>query len=264
MTDLHIHTNFSFDSKEPTESYVRAAAARGDIALGFSEHCDYDVFLESGERERVPDFKAFFAELDRLTPIYPAVKVLRGVELGYAEDALSFYRKIASEYDFDYAIMSIHTLKGRGDCYHRGFYEGWSKAQAYGAYLSALRDAVRSDADFQIVGHVGYVGRYAPYEDKRLVYAEFPRLFDDIIDAMIARGLCLELNTKGVGGVSEIDLDFIERYLARGGKNFTLGSDAHALTRYRDGAEAVRQFLLAHGVEEICRFERRRLIREKL
>lgn len=265
MTDLHIHTAFSFDCEEPAESYLRAAKTRGDGALGFSEHCDYDALLEGESPDNMPDLTAFFKQTDCLRREYPDVRLLRGVELGFCVRAVPYYRQLLQKYPFDYAIVSVHTLTGRGDCYFPRFFEGWTKEQAYAAYLSALYDSVRADLDFQIVGHIGYVARYAPYEDGVLRYGDFPDIFDNILRTIICRGLSLELNTSTKGGGAFVtDESILERYLALGGKNFTFGSDAHSVDRYREGEERARAFLLSHGVGEICRYEGRKLIREKL
>lgn len=265
MTDLHIHTDFSFDSEEKMQNYVRDAA-KGDKAVGFSEHYDYDVILSGDKTACLPDLSAYFTEADRLSKAYPSVKILKGIELGYCAEAVPHYKSLLKDNNFDYAILSVHTLAGRGDCYYPAFYDGMTREQAYSAYLRAVLESVRTDLDFQIVGHIGYVARYAPYKDKRLGYKDFPELFDEILKTIIARGLCLEINTSSKGAEGDFlpDVSVIERYIALGGVNFTFGSDAHSLQRYRDGEKLVRQFLLSHGVNEICRFENRISIKERL
>ncbi len=263
MTDLHLHSSISFDSDEAAGNYLKAAAARGDTALGFSEHYDYDVALDGGGHP-LPDLSAYSSQICRLSAEYPAIKVLKGVELGYAVEAEPHYRALVAEGGFDYVIMSLHTLKGRGDCYFPEFYRGLTRDQAYGAYLRALLNSVLSDVSFQIVGHIGYVARYAPYPDKRLEYSDFPGLFDEILRTIIARGLSLEINTKGKGGEFATDLSVLERYIALGGNNFTFGSDAHSVERYKDGADRVCAFLKTHGIDYICRYEKGERVKEKI
>lgn len=266
MTDLHIHTDLSFDSEEKMQNYVRTAAANGDEALGFSEHYDYDVILSGGNMAHIPDLSAFFAEAERLSTAFPSVKILKGVELGYCAEAVPHYKALLKENSFDYAILSVHTLAGRGDCYYPEFYDGLTREQAYSSYLRAVLESVKSDLNFQIVGHIGYIARYAPYKDKRLEYKDFSELFDEILKTVIARGLHLEINTssKGTEGDFLPDISVIERYIALGGVNFTFGSDAHSLQRYREREKLVRQFLLSHGINEIGRFEKGKPIKERL
>lgn len=43
--DLHIHSFFSYDGNEKTETYIKKAVERGDKIIGFSEHYDFDCRL---------------------------------------------------------------------------------------------------------------------------------------------------------------------------------------------------------------------------
>ena len=45
LTDLHIHSSFSYDSNEKCERYIEKALERGDKSIGFVQHYDYDCFL---------------------------------------------------------------------------------------------------------------------------------------------------------------------------------------------------------------------------
>ena len=51
LTDLHVHSVFSYDCEETTENYIRKAIERGDERIGFVQHYDYDCFL-NGEKLR--------------------------------------------------------------------------------------------------------------------------------------------------------------------------------------------------------------------
>ena len=51
LTDLHVHSVFSYDSEETTENYIRKAIERKDERIGFVQHYDYDCFL-TGEKLR--------------------------------------------------------------------------------------------------------------------------------------------------------------------------------------------------------------------
>ena len=42
LTDLHVHSSFSYDCEEATENYIRKAIERGDERIGFVQHYDYD------------------------------------------------------------------------------------------------------------------------------------------------------------------------------------------------------------------------------
>lgn len=260
MTDLHIHTAFSFDSEELPENYVLAAAARGDACLGFSEHYDFDETLGGGAP---PDFQAYANKIDELN--VGCVKVLKGIELGYSPSSLARYRELLQEQTFDYVICSVHGVEGRGDCFYPRFFAGLQKTEAYKTYLNAVLESVSADWNFQIVGHIGYIARYTPYGDKRLYAPPLQELVDEILKTVIGRGACLELNTsaEGLSGDFVPEISVVDRYIALGGRKFTFGSDAHTAARYMERADQVKRFLLSRGIGGTYRFERGKPVYEK-
>ena len=104
MTDLHLHACFSHDSEEDAENYILAARDRGITALGFSEHYDYDVYLNGEGVCALPDLEAYGKKLTELSQKYPDVKILKGIELGYSSDAVAHYKELLQSGKFDYAI----------------------------------------------------------------------------------------------------------------------------------------------------------------
>lgn len=264
MIDMHVHTSLSYDSSESAENYIRAAIGAGEEFLGFAEHYDYDDYLCGGDASPC-DLTELERRTRELNLKYPRVKVLKGIELGYSKPAVARYKEILKQ-PFDYAILSVHTLEGRGDCYYPAFFKGLTKEQAYGAYLNAVLDSVRSPLDYQIVGHIGYVSRYAPYADRLLKYRDFSVLFDEIFREIISRGACLELNTSADGtGLDFLpDREAADAYVALGGRNFTFGSDAHSVKNYMRGCASVREYLLSRGIDNICYFENGELKRKSI
>ncbi len=265
MIDLHVHTRLSYDSEEDAENYVLEAEYKGSDIFGFSEHYDFDAFLENPET-KLCDLSASDKNVSTLISKYPELKILKGIELGYSAEAIPHYRKILRENSFDYAICSVHTLKGRGDCWFPEFFAGLSKREAYEKYFEAVLESVRADLEYQIVGHIGYVSRNAPFDERKIAYAEYADILDEILRVIISRGASLEINTS-VGESKAVflpDTDVLERYLELGGKNFTFGSDAHTANDFMRGAEKVKKFLLSHGIKEICYYENKELKRSKI
>ncbi len=256
MTDLHIHTRFSFDSEEDPAAYVTAAEEHEEVSLGFAEHYDYDAYLD-GEKGQLADIWQYIVETDKLKTASPVI-IFKGVELGFRKKAVRKYQEIA-KYPLDYLIMSVHTVKGRGDCYYPEFFTGLTKEQAYTKYLETVLESVQCDVDFQILGHLGYVARYAPYEDKKLQYKDFPELIDKILTKLIERGISLEINTacRGLEGPFVTDVSILERYIELGGDDFTYGSDAHKTEDYQRGADAAVDFLISHGITHVNIYEKK-------
>ncbi|MDE7401690.1 MAG: histidinol-phosphatase HisJ family protein, partial [Clostridia bacterium] len=190
-----MHTKFSFDSQEDMENYVCAAKRAGIPAIGFSEHYDYDAVLD-GENISVADIQKYKNAVSALRGKFSTPEILFGIEFGYRDISVSKYRELNEKYDFDYVINSVHTLKGRGDCFHDRFFEGRTLKESYYDYFHAVLESVKADFDYQIIGHVGYVSRYRTGENSQILYDDFSEIIDEILREIINRDKCLEINTS--------------------------------------------------------------------
>ena len=248
MTDLHIHTYFSHDGREKTENYVKKAIETGKKRIGFSEHYDYDCYV-NGDDTPLSDIDAYRAEIERLRKKYEGqIEILFGIEFGYDKRAVEHYRELIERYKFDYIINSVH-LVGKHDCYYDEYCKDLSKREAYGLYLKKVLESVRADYPYQIIGHIGYAARYSHYEDKKMPYCEFADLFDEILKEIIRRNVFLELNTSTKSETEFLpDKDVAERYIDLGGKKFTYGSDAHDLKRFYEKEDKDKEFLRKKGM----------------
>lgn len=267
MNDLHLHTAFSFDSSELPENYVKAAIARGCKAVGFSEHYDYDAFLDKATDVELCDVGAYFNSLNRLRQQYADdICLLAGIELGYRAEATEHYNALTKKFPFDYVINSLHTLANRGDCYHDNFFKGWELKDSYMRYLEGVLESVTSDLDYDIVGHLGYASRYRKGEDVRLKYRDFSGILDEILQEIIRRDKCLELNTSVGSSGSDFlpDRDIVERYLQLGGKKLSFGSDAHRAVDFMRRSSEAADFLKSAGVEELYYFKGRVAVSYKI
>ncbi|MGN1104644.1 MAG: histidinol-phosphatase HisJ family protein, partial [Candidatus Coproplasma sp.] len=201
MVDVHLHTKFSFDSEEEPENYIKEMAKHGVIKIGFSEHYDYDAFLDGEKDITLADLEGYTENVINLRNNHKEIEILQGIEFGYRKEAVSHYNKLIDKYPFDYVINSLHTLKGRGDCYHDKFFEGRELKESYTDYFNGVLESIKADYDYQIVGHIGYVCRYRSGEGAQIKYNDFADILDEILKSIIARDKCLEINTSnGVGG----------------------------------------------------------------
>ncbi|MGN0808283.1 MAG: histidinol-phosphatase HisJ family protein [Candidatus Coproplasma sp.] len=266
MVDLHLHTKLSFDSNEEPENYLKRAKEIGENCLGFSEHYDYDAFWD-GERDvTLTDLESYNLNIDKLKRDYPDIQILQGIEFGYREQALSKYREIINQNNFDYVINSLHTLPDRGDCYHDKFFEGRPLKESYYDYFKGVLESVNADYDYQIIGHLAYVCRYRKGVGSKIKYSDFAEIIDEILKAVIARDKCLEINTSI--GVSECtflpDVDVIKRYIELGGKLLSFGSDAHKAENYLKNSKALKEFLTGIGVNELYYYKNRQPVPYKI
>ena len=251
LTDVHVHTAFSADGESTLEETVAAARAKGLRVLGVSEHFDYD-YLAAGvlaEGKPIPytDAKAYFSRIRRLQAREAErgeLRLLAGGEYGFAPLAQCFdlYEELNRTHRPDFVVNSVHTCDGY-DCYFGEYFAGKSKRDAYLAYLDRVRESLDAPYRYDIVGHIGYVARNAPYPDPVLRYEEFADVIDDILKTVIVRRKILEVNTSSrtAGTPFLPGADILTRYFQLGGREISFASDAHradALARGRETAVA--------------------------
>lgn len=260
MVDIHLHSSFSHDSDEVQENYIKRAIGLGESTLGFSEHYDYDAVLQ-GDDLPLADCTAYKNNLYALSRKYQKITLLYGIELGYSKQAESRYKKLIADNSFDYVICSVHSLPQYGDFYHGRAFEGRTVKEAYNDYFNAVLESVKSDLDFQIVGHIGYCERYCPFPNSEIRYVDYAEIIDEILKEIIRRDKCLEINTStgGKGGFLP-ETAIIKRYIQLGGKALSFASDAHSADKYLRGCDIVTDFLKECGIFKLRYYKDKRPI----
>lgn len=263
MIDFHIHTTFSYDGKESAENYVKLAIGKGEKIIGFSEHFDYDAYLEGAFA--LTDFNSYYNEILRLRRTYPQITILFGVELGYCKFTVDQFNHLIDKFPFDFIINSVHNVEGDGNFLER-YFKGKTKDEAYNHYFNTVLESLNSNYDYDVVGHLGYVSRYWQGEDKRIILEEFSNKIDAILKLIISKDKCLEINSSSYACGDDFlpNYDIIKRYLSLGGKNLSFGSDAHKSEDFNRKASLLRDWLLKNGVKELCYYHKRKRIFYKI
>lgn len=256
MIDLHIHSSYSQDSKEPAENFIKEAINKGGSIIGFSEHLDYDYIAAKIDLP-MTDVDAYYKNALNLKEKYKGkITILAGAEFAYNDEAQPLYLDVEKKYNFDYVINSVHIVDGL-DPYFGKYFDGKTKKQAYTRYLETILESIlNAKYDYQIIGHIGYVSRYGPYEDKVLHYTEFKSQIDGILKAIIEKQKTLEINThvKDLNHLHFPKPEILKRYYELGGRNISFGSDAHQKERVFDKFDLVKNFLLDVGFKELSYF----------
>ncbi len=252
LTDVHTHSNYSFDGKSDLKDMLQAALEKGVAFYGVSEHFDYDALLFRNAHW-VADADEYFHGARHLQEDYEGcMNVLIGAEFGYSNDARvqAFYKEVQDKHHPDFIVNSVHALEGN-DYYHlQPFYQENAnkervlrdKKEVYREYLRLIRNSLDAPYAYDIVGHIGYVTRYAPYEDKSMDIADYKAEIDDILTVIIQKGKILELNTSRGKGAFLPSKELLQRYYELGGRRVSYGSDAHgvdAIGKGRDEAAAM-------------------------
>ncbi len=247
LTDMHTHSYpASHDAQNSLKEMLAAAQAKGIAFYGVSNHFDYDYdLLQMGEKERAEilngDEEEYFHEARHLQEAYEGVmNVAVGAEFGYSRKPSVGGRYAATyeKYRPDYVINSVHGGEGK-DFARYQFTEG--EEETYEMYLRLIRDSLDAPYPYDIVGHIEYLVRYVPFQNRQIDVDKYASLIDDILLTVIAKDKILEVNTatKGLPRLSLPSVDFLKRYFALGGRKISYGSDAHGVARIGEKREEV-------------------------
>jgi len=247
ITDIHTHTTFSPDGEDDINVMISAAKAAGVKYYGIAEHFDFNLnFCASAEE--------YFPAARKIKEAEKDVCILVGAELGYAEGEASprFYSSLIEKYNPDFIVNSVHSTE-KGDYYYLAPYAGKNKKEAYGEYFSLVFKSLSAPYPYDIVGHLGYCSRYAPYEEKKIVYSDFSSEIDKILLKIIEKDKILEVNSSaaGSGGSFLPDRDILERYFSLGGRNISFSSDAHRREKICFGRSGAVKMLKEIGFKNI-------------
>ena len=220
--DTHIHCDFSCDSRLRLEEAC-AVAKQKNIGIIITEHMD--LHYPTNPLAFVFDIAEYFKSGNA----YRNEQVLLGIELGLQTTCHQENEAVLKQGNFDMVIGSIHVAK-QIDVYMERFYEGFSKQQSYQRYLEDMLACVQQFKNYDTLGHIDYICRYAPYEDTNLELAVHRELWAAIFSQLIADGKALELNTRRLDEpLARASLQPLYKlYYDLGGRYVTLGSDAHA------------------------------------
>ena len=244
MFDCHMHTNFSADSKMTIDEVVEASK---NLSIGviLTEHMDIDF---KGALDFTFDPIAYF---EKYSP-YRQDKLLLGIELGLQPHTAKKNKDILQKAPFDIVIGSTHSVKGE-DLFYPEYYKGKTKEEAYALYFQEIIKNLEAFDDFDSLGHIDYISRYAPYEMPEIDYEVFKVLIDDILQMLIAKGKVLEVNTRRLGEkkARENYIAILKAYKALGGNHVTCGSDAHSPQGIGQGLLVAKAFLDELGLKAV-------------
>lgn len=258
--DSHIHTSFSFDAEENMELTVKTAEEMGADGLCFTEHTEAGHSYEQyADWDGFFDVKKYFETIDSLNEKYN-ISIKKGVEAGLTPDCIESTLKFVAENDFDFVIASQHIIDGVDPYDCKEFYDG-DIIEIINHYIEEIYLNAKAFADFDVVAHIGYAARCAPFP-LELKYSNHSDMLDTLFSYLIQNGKGIEINTSGYKySASPIPvLSIVRRYIEMGGEIITMGSDAHSADsvcyRFSDAIE----FLKEAGAKYICSFDKRKPI----
>ena len=252
ISDIHMHSAYSYDSESPMESMILGAIKKGLKTICFTEHLDLDYPSDDGEIIFQVDLDAYTKGLFELKEKYKEqIEVLYGIEMGLLPYLAERYQHIADTHPFDFIIGSSHLMPApwymsdfdykkehgvfpenakHGDPYEKAFWEGRSTEDIVNAYFHTIANNIQHYKNFDTYAHMDYVIRYAPEKNKDYTYKKYADSLDEALKAIIEQDIALEVNTAGYKyglGQPNPQSDILKRYRELGGEKITIGADGH-------------------------------------
>lgn len=227
MQDLHLHSEFSFDSYTDPEENIKAAIKNNIKIMAFTDHMDN--FCQN-DRDISFDLEKYFSTIYKFREKYKnQIKILAGVEVGLAYENADKINQFIDENPFDFIIGSIHAVEFKDIWSNRKIIEKNPKYY-FRKYYQYMLESIKSCKNFSVLGHIDYIDRYI--KDKSVIpdFSFYEDLIEEILKELIKTNRGIEYNTAGFRNnlsYANPKDKILEKYKNLGGNIITLGSDSH-------------------------------------
>ena len=249
MFDQHVHSSFSFDSNEDLENYINVSN-NSDIIT--TEHLDFENPIINYKDSSI-DYLKYVEQIKNSNKKY-SNKFFSGIEIGYTPYSEKRIVDFLKDKNFNLKLLSIHQ-NGIYDfmCINKRLIR---LEYLVKEYFEQMIQALESSIKFDVLAHFEYGLRII-----NISVIDFDRLasvfLNKIIELIVKKEIAFEVNTKSMYKYKKENLYsyMIEKYLRKGGKLFTLGSDAHNIKDYAYKFDEAKKFLLSKNIKEIILFK---------
>ena len=249
MFDQHVHSSFSFDSNEDLENYINVSN-NSDIIT--TEHLDFENPIINYKDSSI-DYLKYVGQIKNLNKKY-SNKFFLGIEIGYTPNSEKRIEDFLKDKNFNLKLLSIHQ-NGNYDymCVNKKLI---SLEVLIQEYFEQMIQALESSIKFDVLAHFEYGLRMID-----ISVTDFDNLasvfLNKIIELIVKKEIAFEVNTKSMYKYKKENLYnyMIEKYIKKGGRLFTLGSDAHNIKEYAYKFDEAKKFLLSKNIKEIILFK---------
>ena len=266
--DYHTHTPLCRHAAGDPQAYVDAAVRAGVTEYGISDHAP--MLPEPFDDWRMLDeeMPAYCHWIERARAHAAGRLAVRaGLECDWLPGCEPWIGQLASRYEWDYLIGSVHYLRdaalGAWDFDNPKWLGRWAAedvenvwAKYWMAYVAMAESGL-----FDILGHPDLVKKFGHHPA-----GDLDRFYEPVIDAVAASGCVIELNTAGWQKPCA-ECYPAPRFLelaCSAGIPLVISSDAHAPDQVgRDFAQAITVARLA-GYAETVLFNKRQRLTESL
>ena len=257
VIDYHMHTHFSGDSEANPREHVLKAIEMNLDEICFTDHRDFDYPIDSFEL----DVENYYQEIQSLKEEFKdQIKIKWGIEMGLDLDHQEEIENLIQQYPFDFVIGSIHVIH-HTELYYGEFFKGKTKEQAHREFFEETLKCVKAFDCFNVLGHLDYIVRYGPYEDKTVDHQKYQDIIDEIFKTLIQKGKGIEVNTSGDRDLKTCgfpNFEQVQRYYDLGGRIITIGTDSHTSDRVGENCLNVAKKYQEIGFDDVSTFTQRK------
>ncbi len=260
ITDYHIHTIYSPDSKVTIDERCEWAVKNGINEICLTDHIEnwnngIDEYL-------VPDYKNLRLDVENAREKYKnKLKIKIGGEVGIYYTLHKEAKEIVLANDLDYVIGSHHQVRNlrmapKGELFSKN-----DRITAYNIYLEYVLETLKSYDNFDCHGHFDVIARYNMYENKDFKYMEHREIVDEILKLTVEKGKGLEIN---VGSIHyklkqyHPTIEVLKAFRSFGGEIVTIGSDSHGVEAVDKHLKLAQEMLKNSGFDYHATFEKRK------
>lgn len=226
MIDYHVHTSFSGDCEETMEQTVKTAILKGGTEICFTDHLDYDYPTEENFKF---DSVAFKQEFDRIKDKYGHdISMKMGIEVGLQAHVINETREFLKGFEADFVLCSFHVADYQ-DMYNGDFYNNRTSEDAWLTYFNDVKKVLHDFKDYSVVGHLDIPKRYNE-KARQVSLDSYSEILTEVLNLIIKDNKGIEVNMSGLRTDQNETLpsrEILELYFELGGRNITIGSDAH-------------------------------------
>lgn len=227
MIDYHIHSTRSGDAFSSMSEICDAAISRGLSEICFTEHVDFEPTDTCYGAFNYDQYKS---EIDHVRMCYGDKITIRcGVEIDYQTRYRPQIRDFFDGKEFDYVVGAAHYVGRILLENHHLYFPGKQELEAYIPYFENTIEAIQTGW-FDTIAHLDLCKRYGVRYFGHFNPAPFQNLITTALTSVVDQRMSLEINTSGL---RQSPQDFypceeiLQEFYRLGGKDITVGSDAH-------------------------------------
>lgn len=254
--DMHTHSLYSFDANDSCESLCKAAKEKGLSGIAITDHLDIDdktLDVRSFVREQYEGVlktkEAFRGDFD----------VIKGIELGQGIYKKELSDEVLNTIDYDFVLGSIHNLENIEDFYFLELDKLDYKTLLTRYFEDLLKLAKWDKTD--CLAHITYPFRYISGKyNLEINIGDYGEIIDEILETVIKNKKSIEINMSSIDKYHKDTMpnkEIIKRYKELGGRQITLGSDAHSVNEIGKGLDIAVEIIRECGFNEFTVYKKR-------